>query len=943
MTMVDEDRAAVDSSAWDGNKAMGQCNSAADYRKICAGEHSVGSPDERQHWALPHHYLSQAPTPNAAGVRNALSRLPQTQNLSNAGAARSHLEAHMRTIQGSASSRPPRDGLVRALVRGAELRHDGEAPPTMFGHFAVFNRWTEINSLFEGRFLEQIAPGSFQKTIQENRDRIRVLFNHGRDPNIGDKPLGPISELREDSIGTYYEVPLLDTSYNRDLLPGLRSDPPVYGASFRFRVIKEDYDNAPERSDYNPDGLPERTVREVELYEFGAVTFPAYDDATASVRSLTDEFVTSRMLEDPAKLRQIIEGQPEPRPIDVRTSNAATEMGTSGNTATVYISAPVTEPRTIPTGTTEETSDGGHGAEGSPHSEPAPTDRGPKEDPEVQTEERYRSKEEKEARVAEIKQILASIHQEFSGELPAARQAEWDQLNAERVELENAITAWTAREALVREMGKQEKTSGPAYPGIPGGGLTTVDRGIDPFDVAGVYERAGRRGGGPDSLAREFRDTAMRVVETERFDSLAHGVTREQAQAHIQRLLDTIDGRDDERSKSESELAKLIMTTGSPVYRRALGKWIRAHGQVGALSPEEQRALSLGTGSAGGFAVVYSLDPTVVPTSNFSVNPYRAIARVEQIAGTNEWKAVTSGAITAAYAAEGTEATDNAPTLAQPDIIVERAQAFVPFSLELGQDWGALQSEMASLLSDAKDDLEATKFTTGAGHGSNEPKGLITAATTTTTAGGTAAFAIADLYKVFEALPPRFRPRAQWVGNLFTYDKVRQFDTAGGSGVWVDGSATPDLRGLGVGVGGAAAGTVAFSGIPRLLGRNAWESTAMDSALTTGSKILAVGDFRYFVIVDRVGMAISFLPFLVGTNHRPTGQQGLYAFWRNSSDALSAAAFRVLVTGALVSRPRVGRAAWRRPRKGAGSTSRRTPASSRSAKRATRTRRAGPS
>ena len=52
----------------------------------------------------------------------------------------------------------------------------------------------------------------------------------------------------------------------------------------------------------------------------------------------------------------------------------------------------------------------------------------------------------------------------------------------------------------------------------------------------------------------------------------------------------------------------------------------------------------------------------------------RAIARIESLAGTNEYKFLTSGAITAAYAAEATEASDNAPTLAQPDIIVETAK-----------------------------------------------------------------------------------------------------------------------------------------------------------------------------------------------------------------------------------------------------------------------------
>lgn len=91
-----EIEAAVDSSAWDGNRAMGQCSSAAEYRQICAGEHNVGTPDQRQHWALPHHYLGKGP--NSNGVRNALSRLPQTQNLSNHDAAQRHLDAHMNEI-----------------------------------------------------------------------------------------------------------------------------------------------------------------------------------------------------------------------------------------------------------------------------------------------------------------------------------------------------------------------------------------------------------------------------------------------------------------------------------------------------------------------------------------------------------------------------------------------------------------------------------------------------------------------------------------------------------------------------------------------------------------------------------------------------------------------------------------------------------------------------
>lgn len=200
----------------------------------------------------------------------------------------------------------PRENLFRAAHPAIEVRADsgdGDGMPTLVGHFAVFNRWTEINSWFEGNFLERLAPGAFRKTFRENRDRIKVLFQHGADPQIGDKPLGTIDELREDDTGGYYEVPLFDTSYNRDLVPGLEAG--AYGASFRFQVMREELDEEPGESDDNPKGLPERTIKEVRLYEFGPVTFPAYAEATAGLRSLTDRFLFAEIERDPARFRSL--------------------------------------------------------------------------------------------------------------------------------------------------------------------------------------------------------------------------------------------------------------------------------------------------------------------------------------------------------------------------------------------------------------------------------------------------------------------------------------------------------------------------------------------------------------------------------------------------------------------------------------------------------------
>lgn len=188
--------------------------------------------------------------------------------------------------KGNPMSDFPRDDLIRMTRLDAaqfELRGDEQDGRTMVGYPIVFNRWTEING-WEGQFLERVHPGAVSKTLRENRDQVKVLFNHGMDPSIGEKPLGRATVMEADDTGVYVEVPLARTSYNEDIAELLRSGV-LDGMSFRFSVVKEDWNDTPERSNLNPDGLPERTIRELRLYELGPVTFPAYSATSVGVRS----------------------------------------------------------------------------------------------------------------------------------------------------------------------------------------------------------------------------------------------------------------------------------------------------------------------------------------------------------------------------------------------------------------------------------------------------------------------------------------------------------------------------------------------------------------------------------------------------------------------------------------------------------------------------------
>jgi HK97 family phage prohead protease len=193
----------------------------------------------------------------------------------------------------------PTDNLVRARydTRAASFKEDDDGVGrTMHGHFAVFNEWTEINSAWEGRFLERIAPTAFDRTIAERGDKVRVLYDHGADPSVGNKPLGVPAVLRADDTGAAYEVKLFEADYVRELVPALEAG--QLGASFRFRVVKEEWNERPQRSDDNPERMPERTITDLDLFEFGPVTFPAYDQATAGVRSATDRYL-ERAATDP--------------------------------------------------------------------------------------------------------------------------------------------------------------------------------------------------------------------------------------------------------------------------------------------------------------------------------------------------------------------------------------------------------------------------------------------------------------------------------------------------------------------------------------------------------------------------------------------------------------------------------------------------------------------
>lgn len=386
------------------------------------------------------------------------------------------------------------------------------------------------------------------------------------------------------------------------------------------------------------------------------------------------------------------------------------------------------------------------------------------------------------------------------------------------------------------------------------------------FDAPQIMKRVSADINVRNASRGEVRDAALKIVE---------GANLAARQAdHVDRLLNTRNEITD-----GAEIAKRLVLTESDAYRSAFMKGVTQ--TAPAYTPEEAqalnefRAMAEGAGSTGGFGVPVLIDPTIILTSGAADAPILNIGRVVTIT-TDKWKGVSSAGVSWSYDAEGAEVSDDAPTLAQPEVATYMARGFIPYSIEVGQDYPGFAEEMRRLLDQGYIDLVAKQSMTG-----TTPVGIFTALDANTnvevvvTTDG--AFGAVDVLKVWGALPERYKQRATWVMSTSVENQIRSFSAAS-SGTYY----TVDLREGGVG---------------RLMGRPIVVSDyAPEFTGTTGAaNILAVGDFSNFLIAQRAGMTVELVNHLLGTtNGRPTGQRGWFAYARHGFDSVNDNGFRLL-------------------------------------------------
>ncbi len=383
-----------------------------------------------------------------------------------------------------------------------------------------------------------------------------------------------------------------------------------------------------------------------------------------------------------------------------------------------------------------------------------------------------------------------------------------------------------------------------------------TDRNDDPWNIEDMPAR--RRD--PSAYDNEIRSRALSAIEK------MPGSTPKRRETSTQLV------------EQYPSVAEFALGTTSPAYQRAFTKYLR-YGDASAahlLDDEQQalvRAMSL-TDSAGGFLIPFQLDPTVIITSDGSMNEIRQVAR-QVIATGDIWNGVSSGEVSFSWDAEAAEVSDDATTFSQPAITIHKGQGFVPISVEAFADEPNVTQEVGRLLAAGKDTQDATAFATGTGSG--QPFGIVVAVTAGALSSATTdVFAIADLYALHDALPARYRANGTWLANNAIYNRVRQFDTGGGGSLWVQ---------------------LAFDQPATLLGKGAFEAEGMDGVINAGATnlVLLFGDFSNYVIADRVGMSLEVVPHLFATGaNRPSGQRGFLAWYRLGADSVNDSAFELL-------------------------------------------------
>ena len=265
--------------------------------------------------------------------------------------------------------------------------------------------------------------------------------------------------------------------------------------------------------------------------------------------------------------------------------------------------------------------------------------------------------------------------------------------------------------------------------------------------------------------------------------------------------------------------------------------WLRK-GEDG-LSPEEQKALTVGTAAtAGNLAPAEYIEELVKVITEIS--PVRSVARVRQTSNKEIEVPSKTASFAAAWTAEtGTRSETTGYTTSLNTIPTHELYAMVDISSALLEDSVFdLEAEMNTEFAEQFAKAEGNAFI--AGNGTNKPTGITDGTTVAHTATGAASAAIStdNLMDLVHGLKSEYARNASFMLNRTTLGIIRKLKDTAGQYIFQTGFSGQ-------------------AGLPNTILGHGYVEAADVADAASGAKSVIFGDFRRgYMIVDRVALSV---------------------------------------------------------------------------------------
>ena len=169
-----------------------------------------------------------------------------------------------------------------------------------------------------------MAKGAFAKTIMENGDRVKYLYQHKMD-----QPIGKMINIYEDDKGLMFEAEIAKTRLGEDVIELIKAG----------IITENSVGIMPIKKETCPDGTKPpcyRKLTEVKLYEISAVTLASNDEAKIlDVKGTTDKENIYKRYDTLIKL--------------IRKGNISDELGFAIEAELIKLKSIFTDFTTLPT------------------------------------------------------------------------------------------------------------------------------------------------------------------------------------------------------------------------------------------------------------------------------------------------------------------------------------------------------------------------------------------------------------------------------------------------------------------------------------------------------------------------------------------------------------------------------------------------------------------